>query len=139
MLIKGVVLDIERSLHKVIKNRSDATVQLLLDISDANKNAEVDGRTPLVLALNERKVSLVQAHVASPNVDVNLANERGFTSIVIAGEKQCMDILLQSARVDLRCRDREGHTPLEWGAIKDHKVALTKFLRAAVRHNNAAL
>ena len=72
---------------------------------------DVDGVTPLEVAIRGGKMNMVQILLECPRVDLNFVNKYGNTPLMMAIKCDRSDIakvMMKSPRVDMTIRDREG-------------------------------
>ncbi|CAH0024902.1 unnamed protein product [Clonostachys rhizophaga] len=110
--------------------------ELILDLGEDNVNAQdIDGWSPLLVAVNWRRSSVVQLLLKQATIDSNLANYDGWTCLhlaVQAGNAEMVGLLLQSPTTDPRKRLPDGRTPID--LAKHHGFdAMAKDLREQVK------
>ncbi|CAG9981114.1 unnamed protein product [Clonostachys byssicola] len=110
--------------------------ELILDLGEHNVNAQdTDGWSPLLVAVNWRRSSVVKLLLKQPTIDPNLANYDGWTCLHLAaqaGNAEMVNLLLQSPATDPRKRLPDGRTPID--LAKHHGFdAMANDLRAQVK------
>jgi ankyrin repeat protein len=110
--------------------------ELILELGEDNVNAQdIDGWSPLLVAVNWRRSSVVQLLLKQATIDSNLANYDGWTCLHLAmqaGNAEMVDLLLQSPATDPRKRLPDGRTPID--LAKHHGFdAMAKDLREQLK------
>lgn len=103
------------SLHRVAKDGDGATMSKLLATGLDPNEINTFGVTPLHVAGNEGHVSVIQALLAAPKIDVDrresMEDRTALHLAAKAGQLRCVELLLAAgARPDLV--DRDGETSL---------------------------
>lgn len=91
------------------------TIQRLVARGFDPNSLDPQGQTALFLALRADSAQVVEALLAAPSIDVNIANPAGETPLMIAALRgqleRCRQLLARGAEVD-----KSGWTPLHYAA-----------------------
>ena len=100
-------------LFSAIRENDILGVLNLLNHVDVNSKL-ANGMTPLMMAVKRSKFNdaqMVRALLTSPDLDVNMQDNQGFTALMMAVEdnkNEAVDALLADSRVDVNISNNEG-------------------------------
>jgi ankyrin repeat protein len=127
----------ERVLRQRLRDsrQEEADLQVVLQRHrNAVNVANEQGRSPLWVAVANRRVSVVERLIAG-NADINLADARGFTPLIQSAVKDLSDMVacLLRAKADIGQQAREGPTALGWARGCGSRSSAMLLLEAGAR------
>lgn len=94
-------------------------LRMLLAIPDIDVNlTDVEGKSPLHIAVERNLIFAAQLLLERPDIDVNQKNNRGWTPLyhaVYLRETEMVQVLLNHPNIDVNCSDDSGITVLLFG------------------------
>ncbi|EFY84180.1 ankyrin repeat-containing protein, putative [Metarhizium acridum CQMa 102] len=110
------------------------TIQMLLEKGTDVNQADVDGKTPLMLAGIHDQEETIKVLLESPGINVNAVDKDGRTAVShVAGAwySGCLKLLLADPRVDAKRQDSQGRSPLWYAVAAWRRKAIRALLEAA--------
>ena len=118
------------ALHFAIQNQRSDLAEMLLLQSSINPNLFNSSEPPLVLALRRGDHKTTTALLATPSIDVNLADSRGRSPLFWAcgsGRSSAVRLLLSHSSIKVNAMTSRTETALSWACSSGH-VSCVKLL-----------
>jgi ankyrin repeat protein len=132
--IKVLNNDGKTPLHFAAKNKSKDRLEVfktLFEQYHANINAkDCNGDTPLLLAIQNSDIKLVEYLTKEENIDVNISNYNGKTllfHVVRLGKLKVVKHLIEERKADFNVKDKSGNTLLH-NAASGRSYEIVKYL-----------
>ena len=113
----------------------NGTMDIMLDLLHYNADANMlfNGKTPLILAIQNDHLNIALEMIKSDKVNPDIGDFKGFTPLHLAsakGEAHLMSALFER-NVNVNARAKDGSTPLHWAAFKQQIPAVSLLLDRA--------
>jgi ankyrin repeat protein len=132
-------------LHYAAKIGSPSIIEALIE-RKADPNAKTSStdleKTPLMVAISEKKSGSVQALLKAPTIDVNAGDKNGKTAlryIVKHCFSACIQLLLDAKGIEVNKKSNANKTPLKRAEKKKKKVTLPSADKTKLEHIITAL
>jgi ankyrin repeat protein len=107
-------------LHRVIASGSVEVLRNLLLIPGINVNEEIEGQTPLMLAVKEKNIQIVLLMMASPQIDLSAEPlARAVAEGIRVRNLAFLRICLAMEHIDINCEAAVGPPPLIAAVCED--------------------
>jgi hypothetical protein len=116
-------------LHIAVLSHRDFIVGLLISKGARWDMLDYFNYTPLIIAIINNQIKIVQACVDSSNGDINKQGLSGWTPLhfaVIENRNECVDILLKKRGINVMKKDYFEKTPYDYAVQKQNKEIVEK-------------
>ena len=126
----------ETALHAAVKDNNTEKVKLLLADPQIDNNAQNwDGQTPLYMAVQQRRLDIINLITNTEDVNVNLPDVHGKTPLIacafLYNILDVLSILLSHDNINVNLKDKSGNTALHSAALNNNLEVLTFLLERA--------